>query len=147
MLNINVKSFEKLSKEAKVLENQIRSLKDEVVMPYYFQKLQSITYYATQAGKEQIRSAVTVTGAARAARGEGQPGRIKTGQFIDGFTLDNGKKVGDTYEFRIGWLDAKPDWAAYQELGFRHRAGMFVTGADALGETKRYIDNEISKLK
>lgn len=146
MISFDTSAFRVLDKQLEKLQHVIKSHKDEVVMPYYFQKLQSITFYAHAAGREEIRNAITRTGEARARRGEGVPGRIKSGKFIEGFTLDTGQRIGDTYEFNIGWLNGLPYWAVYQELGFKHRAGMFVTGADALGATRRYIENEMSKL-
>lgn len=146
MISFETAEFNKLTREIEDLKVTIESHMDEVVMPHYFQKMQSITYYAYQIGKQQIREAVTMTGRRRAAKGLGEPGRVETGKFIDGFTLDPGQRVGKTYEFNIGWLDGAPEWASYQELGFIHRGGMIVTGADALGAATRYIENEMDKL-
>lgn len=147
VLNINIASFNDFSKQAKRLENRVVTHKREVVMPYYFQKMQTITSNATWIGREQIKDAVTRTGQARAAAGEGHPGRIVTEKFINGFKHTPGKKVGDNYEFEIGWLNQLPYYAAYQELGFKHRSGVYVTGADALGAAQRYIRLEMEKLR
>lgn len=147
MLNVNVSGFRQLEKDTEVLKRQIMSRLDEVIMPYYFQKLQSITFRAHQIGQETIKAATTPTGAARAAAGGNGPGRVDSGEFLAGFTLDSGRKFGKIYEFNIGWLNGTPRWASYQEMGFKHRSGAIVTGAEARAAAARYINNEIEKLK
>lgn len=131
------------TKELRALDGVLRAKKEDVVVPYYFQKLQGIAARAVKEGKQAIRDAVTPTGLSR----PGEPGRVVTGDFIDGFTWKVVSESKGNYIVRIGWLDAKPDYASYQELGFIHRSGMVVTGADALGTAERYVQNEIEKLK
>ena len=141
MITADLVQFEQFAlREITHLEKRVRTHLEDAVIPYYFQKMQSITFYARQKGQEAIKTAVNNV--------KSEPGRYETGAFLDGFTLDNGKKTGNKqYEFKIGWLNGKPDWSSYQELGFKHTSGMYVTGADALGEAERYIQSEVAKLK
>lgn len=137
----------KFTKELNTLQAYAKTYTEDVAVPYYFQKLQSILPRALQIGKQQIRDAVTKTGQARAARGEGEAGRVESHQFIDGLQYNVMKTAKGTYLVRYGWLNGEPNWASYQELGFVHSGGMIVTGADALGAMEMYIESEIDKLR
>lgn len=144
---IKVKFDEKaLQRNIKNLTKRIEVFREDIVMPRYFQRIQSTLYTAQRLGRQVIADAHTPTGEARARAG-GEPGRIETGAFVSNFKTDGGRKTPDGYLFKIGWLDDQPDWAKYQELGFKHRGGMIVAGADALGEVKRYIESELEKIK
>lgn len=147
MLNIRFDADD-FNKDLKTLQGDLLAFKDDVAVPYYFQRLQSILARAGAVGRQQIADAVTATGIARARNGGGEPGRIESHQFIDNFKATVGRSNGKgRYEFEIGWLNGSPNWASYQELGFLHSSGMLVTGADALGAAERFILNEIEKLK
>ena len=125
----------------------MRTTIQDVRIPRYFQKLQSIAAKATEYAKIQIKLASTPTGEKRVQNGGREAGRYETGAFYDSFTWKVTKASKGEYEVRIGWLDNPPDYAAYQEFGFKHRSGMYVAGADALIAAERYMVNEIKKLK
>lgn len=146
MLNIRFDA-DSFTKELKVLQGDVLAFKDDVVMPYYFQKLQSIIAAAGREGRQQIADAVTATGMRRAQNGGGEPGRIESGAFVNNFKTSARSDGKGRYSLEIGWLDAQPRWASYQELGFLHTSGMVVTGADALGAAERFILSEIERLK
>lgn len=147
MLNMRFEAND-FDKNLEVLQGDLLAFKDDVAVPYYFQRLQGILARAGAVGRQQIADAVTATGIARARAGGGEPGRIESRAFIDNFKATVGRSNGKgRYEFEIGWLSGSPNWASYQELGFLHSSGMFVTGADALGAAERYILSEIEKLK
>lgn len=143
-LAVNFREFDKSIE--KLEQSMITTVKD-VVIPGYFQQLQRIAAEATALARIRIKLATTPSGIARARSGSGQPGRIDTGAFYKGLSWRVRKEAKGAYSIRIGWLDGDPDYASYQELGFQHRSGMYVTGADALGEAHRYVENEIAKLK
>lgn len=132
------------NKQLKVLETSLVTTVRDVEIPQYFQQLQSIAADAVALARIQIKLATTETGR---ARGKGSAGRVETGKFIEGIKWEGRRRGKGLYEIRIGWLDGQPDWATYQELGFKHRGGMYVTGADALGTAQRYFEAELGKLR
>lgn len=142
-LYINADQF---TKQLKTLEKSIVTTIKDVQIPGYFQELQRIAAEATKVARVEIKLATTETGRRRAAAGGNGPGRIDTGKFYDGITWEARRRGKGLYEVRIGWLNGQPDWASYQELGFTHRSGMYVAGADALGSAQRYFENELAKL-
>lgn len=143
-LNLNA---DKVTKQLRALDVGLATTIKEVKIPNYFQQLQKIAAAATELGRIQIKLATTDTGKKRAAAGGRGPGRIDSGKFYEKLKWKATRVDKGAYFIRIGWLDGEPDWAAYQELGFTHRSGMFVTGADALGAARRYAELEIEKLK
>lgn len=138
---------EQVTRQIKTFEAGLVTTVKDVHVPRYFQELQRIAAEATELGRIQIKLATTVTGKKRAAGGSGSPGRIDSGKFYNRLKWEARSRGKGLYEVRIGWLDGEPDWATYQELGFTHRSGMYVTGADALGAARRYAALEIEKLK
>lgn len=143
-LHLNTDQF---SRQIKTFEAGLITTVKDVEIPRYFQRLQSIAADATELGRIQIKLATTITGKKRAAQGSGSPGRIESGSFHSKLKWEANRRGKGLYEVRIGWLDGEPDWATYQELGFTHRSGMYVVGADALGAARRYAALEIEKLK
>lgn len=129
----------------KVEKYLVTTVKD-VAIPRYFQRLQSIAADAVQIGRIQIKLATTETGRKRAALG-GDPGRIETGEFYGKLKWEAVSTGKGEYRIRIGWLDGEPEYARFQEFGFQHRSGMYVTGADALGAAQRYFEKELAKLR
>ncbi len=137
---------DKATKQIKQLDAFLRTRRDDVIVPYYFQRLQGIAARAANVGREAIRNAVTETGKRRATGG-GQPGRIDSGKFLESFKWEVRAEAKGVYRVRVGFIDNQPDYASYQDLGFIHRSGMVVTGADAIGAAERYAANEIAKLR
>lgn len=135
-----------VTKQIKQLDAFLRARRDDVIVPYYFQQLQGIAARAANVGRQAIRDAVTETGKKRAASG-GHPGRIDTSAFYNSFKWEVRAESKGVYRVRVGFIDNPPDYASYQDLGFIHRSGMVVTGADAIGAAERYAANEIAKLK
>lgn len=72
-----------------------------------------------ETGHARIELATTKTGDARAARGEGFPGRIVDGDFIDGFTSDSYQVNPDHLQARLGWIgeEGTPIYYDVQENG------------------------------
>lgn len=136
-----------VNRQLKQLNTNVTTSVKDVHIPRYFQELQSIVAKATELARIQIKMATTETGKKRAAKSGGLPGRIESKKFYDNLKWEVKSQDKGVYKIRIGWFDGEPDWATYQELGFTHRSGMYVAGADALGEASRYIELEIEKLK
>lgn len=92
----------------------------------------------TEVAQERIRAAVTPTGLARAAAGNGEPGRIEDSHFIEDFTHVTEAVDENHLSSHLGWIDggvpshsADPSYFVMQDNGF-NAGGVTVPGVHAL---------------
>lgn len=96
---------------------QIRGYPEFAFQKYYFQSLQQLAAEGVDVMKNYIEydpKVRTKTGEARGAKG-----RVKTGEMRDAVKWSGGK-VGKNYRFDIGWLDGRPGYAIFQEVGTKN---------------------------
>jgi len=100
----------------KYVSQKLSAYTTDYIGKYYFQKLQQVAALAADVGRNYIEyspSVRTPTGEARGAKG-----RVLTGEMRDNFKASVVSIQARTkYSVTLGWLDGRPGYAIFQELG------------------------------
>lgn len=119
----------------------IKTYPEDVAQEVYYPALRQIA----ENGKDYMRYIIlasdTATGRKRAAQGGNGPGRVDTGKLYDGVRARTNINK-DSFSAIVGWLDGKPGYAIFQELGTTNG----VKGMEAIAQTQEYMLSEIKKL-
>jgi len=91
--------------------------------------------------RETVKNSTTKTGLARAARGEGQAGRIVTGKMLN--VIDQEIRTNkNRITMRFGWLNGRPGYSFFQEYGTSNG----VPAMHALTDAKLKASIEVDQL-
>lgn len=83
---------------------------------------------AAEKGESITKHHIETRGTAKS----GKRGRIETGRMRDAVKGSVSDKTATSATARFGWLEGSPEYAKYQEPGFKHRGGVTVEGMYAL---------------
>lgn len=119
----------------------IRTYPEKVANEIYFPQLRQIA----ENGKEYMRYIIlasdTATGRKRAGQGGNGPGRVNTGLMYDSVRARVNQNK-NSFSALVGWLDGRPGYAIFQELGTKNG----VKGMEAVQQAQEYMLSEIRKL-
>lgn len=91
---------------------------EKVAEEVYWPALQSIASEGVTTIRQIILSSTTPTGEARAAKG-GKPGRYDTGNMFKNVRMRLRKRAKGFTAF-VGWIEGKPGYAIFQEMGTKN---------------------------
>lgn len=121
--------------------NIIRAWPQKVAAEVYYPKLTQIAQEGRDYMRYIILAASTPTGVKRQGQGGNGPGRVNTGQMFDSVRY-RVRQNKYNYSATIGWLDGKPGYAIFQELGTKNG----VVGMNAVAQANEYMLSEIRAL-
>lgn len=98
--------------------------------------MEDVAFEGANGVQRMITDAHTETGYSREAAGDGEPGRVESGDFRADVT-HSVERIGDTVTAKWGW-DNPEDYYMYQEEGTR-----FIEGVDALQTTLEIAANDM----
>lgn len=115
---------------------------EEVAREVYWPQMEAIAQEAREYIRFIILQKETATGQARAAQGGNGPGRVKTGKMFDLVRARvRARKQG--FSAFVGWLDGKPGYAVFQELGTKNG----VEAMEAIHSAREYMLSQMKALQ
>lgn len=129
----------------KHVQARIEGFPEQAVEKFLFQRLQSITAMGADVMRNYIkyeRRLVTKTGLARVAKGGKYATRVDSERMVDSVKWE-GRKVGNKYKFRFGWIDGEPGYSIFQE----HGTSNGVVGMESLAYAMEFVRRELHLLE
>lgn len=81
----------------------------------------------------------------RGTEKSGKRGRVDTGAMRDAVTGKVTEKSPDSATAVFGWVEGSPEYAKYQEYGFKHRGGVDVEGMYALTDAGEEVMDDLKE--
>lgn len=138
-MNIRVKTE---ASNFNYVRSKIEGWPSEVVEEFYWPALEAIAREGRDIIREIIEGAETPTGRERAARGEGEAGRIKSGKMYNSVTTRVRRRVKNGFSVFTGWINGKPGYSIFQEQGTRNG----IEAMNAIGITEVWMLEQIKSL-
>lgn len=112
----------------------------EVLDNVYRPALEGIAAGGVAYIRSVIDTSTTPTGQRRRARGEGEAGRIETGRMKQ-MVRARIRPRKDGFSMFVGWIDGRPGYAIFQELGTAQ-----IEAMNAIPQAQEWMLSELRKL-
>lgn len=123
------------------VRSKIRGWPEEIAEEIFWPALEQISAEGADFIRFIILAAETETGKKRAALGGNGPGRVKTGTMFDMVGYRN-RKTKNGFSSFVGWVNGRPGYAIFQELGTRNG----VKAMDAISQAQEFMLMKLREL-
>lgn len=115
---------------------------------WFEDKMKQITDIIHEAAEEAAEKGENITKHHIETRGtekSGKRGRVDKGTMRDAVTGKVTDKTTDSATAVFGWVEGSPEYAKYQEYGFKHRGGVDVEGMYALTDAREEVVDDLKE--